>query len=1257
MEESTPPTSTANVVDTAQCPQGDARSNSENSNFRTSGSNSSRSSGYGGKLPSTAQKDINRTNEDNGTSTSMTNAVDSAYSQSNSRSLSSQSSQCRMRASNSSGSSGYGGKQSTFLSPVQAENSASSGNSGELTTVKNLKRSKNKGRKKKAKTKQSQNRSTKLTESIQEVQTQDATTNEKSSIDGNLAQTSAQPTDVKNTDETNATGDDAQNSANKQTTAESDILQKKSNHDLSNTIPMSTNEPLKEKIDQNLEEENSSGTDKSPNDLEVDGILSNPKADQPNSEHRNSPIQESFCCAVSMHDGVILSTTANLTDSLGFPKDVWLGRAFIDFVHPKDRPTFASQITEGYMDHLSLKPDYLRQSTFEQTPLYVLLRCYRGFDTCGFAVKSRPVTYKPFKLIFRKPPDMLNPTTKNNNSALRIICAIALSSIYKVPDEAMKNKNAKFSTRHTAAGILVHIDGTAVTAIGWMPQDILGESILDFFHPEDMIMMKTAYEMLMKNTQVADGRVSTPPYRFLIKNGSYITLETEWTRVFNPWSRKLEFVTGDHCVLRGPKYCDIFEKKGKYACQFSNEILEKAVTLKKGLLKILSEPIPYPTDSVKQQVSKRCQALASFMESLLSGVQRQELKLDLLPEYENPQVSEHGSVMLGEISPHHHSNYEDSKSSSESPPTYNQLNYFENLNRFFNSVHPTFVPNDFTSLPHQIDHVPTNERDRMLSPIQQAGEESGGSFNSSSDSPPFDSTNTSNTSNNGHTTKPHLLLTEVTVCRHTDEMEMQMVKNHKKYRTRNSHMADKKKAPDKVQPNAAGARNQPMKRSWPTEMGNELSKNSKTNNLTELNNLYPKNANENAQINDLAAQSDTVKAVPGDADPTVSKTAGQSSQVQAVNLWPPFSVNASTMKNNIPTNTIPNPINQFLLSNHLSAPRYYVPSANPNSILTMNTNVFEPPPPPPPTPYNMNATQNFAVNNLPNPYALEYLKNFMCQTRPFVAANMTYPYAPNAYQTLPVLPQKPIVTPQVYGTPSANAIASNAISVEMPSTSQQARTRNVTEPLPNMAPFENTDNSEPVNLTTTNTDKIIPKLQVKPWANMKDDSSEEVDASNSSFGSSFFDSQLRTDESYESDKASKDDTMAAIKELNHGLAVGNKKRIQIPHWMKNIQSTPDLVLRYQVRTKEVEEVLKSDLRVLKEINQPDMVNEQLNQLYLDLDLELESQGQVGHIKIGDTPTNSSEDEENMSKKKKNTHFSKLSLIYEENAPVQPPVEM
>lgn len=46
-----------------------------------------------------------------------------------------------------------------------------------------------------------------------------------------------------------------------------------------------------------------------------------------------------------------------------------------------------------------------------------------------------------------------------------------------------------------------------------------------------------------------------------------------------------------------------------------------------------------------------------------------------------------------------------------------------------------------------------------------------------------------------------------------------------------------------------------------------------------------------------------------------------------------------------------------------------------------------------------------------------------------------------------------------------------------------------------------------------------------------------------------------------------------------------KKRGKIPYWMKNVESTPELVLRYQVRPKKLEEALQADLRVLKEINQ------------------------------------------------------------------------
>lgn len=52
----------------------------------------------------------------------------------------------------------------------------------------------------------------------------------------------------------------------------------------------------------------------------------------------------------------------------------------------------------------------------------------------------------------------------------------------------------------------------------------------------------------------------------------------------------------------------------------------------------------------------------------------------------NPLLQEHDSVMLGEISPHHE--YYDSKSSTETLPSYNQLNYNENIERFFKSKPP-----------------------------------------------------------------------------------------------------------------------------------------------------------------------------------------------------------------------------------------------------------------------------------------------------------------------------------------------------------------------------------------------------------------------------------------------------------------------------------------------------------------------------------------------------------------------------------------
>lgn len=70
--------------------------------------------------------------------------------------------------------------------------------------------------------------------------------------------------------------------------------------------------------------------------------------------------------------------------------------------------------------------------------------------------------------------------------------------------------------------------------------------------------------------------------------------------------------------------------------------------------------------------------------------------------------------------------------------------------------------------------------------------------------------------------------------------------------------------------------------------------------------------------------------------------------------------------------------------------------------------------------------------------------------------------------------------------------------------------------------------------------------------------------------------------------------------------------------------------------------------------QPLLVNEQLGQLYLDLELE----GLSAKLSLSDTTSGSSSDDcetqIKVKKAKRNMKYSKLVMIYEENAPFPPP---
>uniref|UniRef100_A0A0A9VU86 Period circadian protein n=2 Tax=Lygus hesperus TaxID=30085 RepID=A0A0A9VU86_LYGHE len=474
--------------------------------------------------------------------------------------------------------------------------------------------------------------------------------------------------------------------------------------------------------------------------------------------------------AVSILDGVVIYTSG-LTQALGYPKDMWIGRSLIDFVHTKHRASFASFIIQSIAELIPGGSVVNGQ----RNVYFCCLRKYRGINK-GYQLNDQRVNYLPCQITlqFRELP----PVGDTFYKECLIITAVPVRSAYKYPLE--NRKSPKFMTRHSVNCQLVHVDPEVTFYFGFLPQDMLARSVLDFYHPEDLHFLKEVYEAVIKEERHP---FRSKPYRFLCQNGGYVLIETELSSFINPWTRKLEFIIGQHKVLRGPDNPDVTtpcnDLKPK---DISEEVLKESKIVKEEIKYLLNETVVRSPETAKQQVSKRCKDLAAFMENLMDEITKQP-DLKIIVPTEEQSFSERDSVKLGEISPHH--DYFDSKSMSETPPSYNQLNYNENIQRFFESKPITTVSDvssssggDHSGSGEEGKTTPTNNSSSGSgSKSGDSGASSGQSTGSNGNSGETTSNDTSNNSNSEGFKAP--ALTEQLLSRHNEDMEKQMVQKHR----------------------------------------------------------------------------------------------------------------------------------------------------------------------------------------------------------------------------------------------------------------------------------------------------------------------------------------------------------------------------------------------------------------------------------------------------------------------------------------------
>ncbi|XP_017513283.3 period circadian protein homolog 3 isoform X8 [Manis javanica] len=148
-----------------------------------------------------------------------------------------------------------------------------------------------------------------------------------------------------------------------------------------------------------------------------------------------------------------------------------------------------------------------------------------------------------------------------------------------------------FTTTHTPGCVFLEVDERAVPLLGYLPQDLIGTSILMYLHPEDRCLMVTIHQKVLK--YAGHPPFEHLPIRFCTQNGDYIILDSSWSSFVNPWSRKVSFIIGRHKVRTSPLNEDVFATRIKKMNNNDKDITE----LQEQIHKLLLQPVHMSTSS------------------------------------------------------------------------------------------------------------------------------------------------------------------------------------------------------------------------------------------------------------------------------------------------------------------------------------------------------------------------------------------------------------------------------------------------------------------------------------------------------------------------------------------------------------------------------------------------------------------------------------------------------------------------------------
>ncbi|XP_053776119.1 period circadian protein homolog 3 isoform X4 [Desmodus rotundus] len=292
------------------------------------------------------------------------------------------------------------------------------------------------------------------------------------------------------------------------------------------------------------------------------------------SEH-TSKNTDTFVAVFSFLSGRLVHISEQATSILNCQKDSLESSHFAELLAPEDVRMFYTHTAHTQLPFWNNWAQ-TAASQYDCAPVKPFFCRIRGGEN-----REREKHYYPFRII----PYLIHvhSSARPESEPCCLTLAEKIHSGYEAPRIPVDKRI--FTTTHTPGCVFLEIDERAVPLLGYLPQDLVGTSILTYLHPEDRALMVAVHQKVLK--YAGHPPFEHAPVRFCAQNGDYIILDSSWSSFVNPWSRKVSFIMGRHKVRTSPLNEDVFATRIKKTDDNDKDITE----LQEQIHKLLLQPV------------------------------------------------------------------------------------------------------------------------------------------------------------------------------------------------------------------------------------------------------------------------------------------------------------------------------------------------------------------------------------------------------------------------------------------------------------------------------------------------------------------------------------------------------------------------------------------------------------------------------------------------------------------------------------------